>query len=328
MEQRTLGASDLKLPVISFGAWALGGSHWGGPDDEAGIRAIRRGIDLGVTCIDTAPIYGQGHSETVVGRAIEGRRDEVIIATKCGFRWDSADPHDDGWDSMTPDGRPIRIHNSLRPESVRHECEQSLRRLGIDVIDLYQCHAPDPGTPVEDTMAALTALRDEGKIREIGVSNFPVDLMERSCAAAPVRSSQSMLNLLIRGVEQDVLPFCHAHGMGLVVYSPMVFGLLTGKVTMDRAFPENDLRHNHPLFTPDMRAKVLAMLDDFRPIAEKHGATLGQIAINWVACQPGVATVLAGARNESQVEENAGAAGFRLDVDDLRFMREAAEKVT
>lgn len=324
MEFRQLGNSALKIPVVSFGAWAIGGWSWGGTDDEEAIRAIRQAIDIGITCIDTAPIYGMGHSETVVGEAIAGRRNEVVVATKCGMRWD-LEEGDFFFDTKTPDGRPARVFRNLRPHSIRHECEQSLRRLNIDCIDLYQCHWPDKTTPIDETMDALLKLQREGKIREIGVSNFSTDLMEQCLQKGRIASNQPRYNALQREAEQDVLPFCREHGIGVLAYSPLAHGLLTGKVTMDRQFPEGDLRREHALYQPESRRRVLDMLETWKPIAEAHDATLAQLAINWVISQPGVTTALVGARTPDQVVENARAARFQLTPEEQATLRRSLE---
>ncbi len=324
MRYRMLGRGDLRVPVISFGAWAVGGWLWGGPDDEAAVRAMQRGIDLGVTCIDTAPVYGMGHSERVVGRAIAGRRDQVIVATKCGLRWDAEDGQH-YFDTTDNEGNPRRIFRNLRPESVRHECEQSLERLGVETIDLYQCHWPDPTMPIDDTMEALLSLQHEGKIREIGVSNFTPDLMRGCMKKGRIASNQPKYNALERDIEKDVLPFCRVNDIGILAYSPLAQGLLTGKVGPDRVFPENDLRSNKAMFSPENRRRVLDMLETARPVAEKYDATFGQLFLAWTVAQPGVTTALAGARNEAQVEENAHAGDIRLSEEDIAAIRKLVE---
>ncbi len=324
MKYRTLGKSDLRVPVISFGAWAVGGWLWGGPNDEAAVRAMLRGIDLGVTCIDTAPVYGMGHSERVVGRAVAGRRDQVIVATKCGLRWD-VEEGQHYFDTTDNEGKARRIFRNLRPESIRHECEQSLMRLGVDVIDLYQCHWPDPTTPIDDTMDALLSLQREGKIREIGVSNFTPDLMRRCMKKGRIASNQPKYNALERDIEKDVLPFCRINDIGILAYSPLAQGLLTGKVGPDRVFPQNDLRSSKAMFSPENRRRVLEMLERARPIAEKYNATFGQLFLAWTVAQAGVTTALAGARNEAQVEENARAGDIRLSDEDIAAIRKLVE---
>jgi methylglyoxal reductase len=315
------------MPAVAFGAWAIGGWLWGGVDDEKAIRAIQRGIDEGITCIDTAPVYGLGHSEELVGRAVKGRRDEVLLATKCGLVWDH-DTGKEGFMAQRPDGTSAEVVRSLTPASVREEVDQSLRRLQTDVIDLYQCHWPDPDTPIADTMEALVDIRKQGKIRAIGVSNFSVDQMKECLEVVHIASDQPRYNALDRRIEKDLLPFCRDNHIGILAYSSIAQGLLTGKVSLDREFPETDLRYGHPLFSRENRRRILRMLEQVQPIADAHGATLGQVAINWVISQPGVTVALAGARNEEQVVENARAADFQLDEEELATIRDLVEGLT
>ena len=324
MEFRTLGKTDLKVPVVSFGAWAIGGWMWGGPDDEAAVAAIRKGIDLGITCIDTAPGYGMGHSERLVGQAIKGRRDEVVVATKCGLRWDLEEgtPY---FPTVTPEGKKVTIYRNLRPESVRYECDQSLERLGVDVIDLYQCHWTDPSFSLDDTMDALLDLQRQGKIRAIGVSNFSVDEIRQCMKRGVIASDQPKYNPLERAIEKDVLPFCADNNIGVLAYSPLAQGLMTGKVTMDRQFKGDDVRQHHPWYTPENRKRVLDMLEKIKPIADGHSATMTQVTINWVVSQRGISSALVGARNEKQVTENAGAANFKLTTEEIATIRNLVE---
>ncbi len=325
MQYRQLGSSDLRASVVTFGAWAIGGWKWGGAmDDAEAVRAMQRGIDLGITCIDTAAVYGMGHSERLVGEAIKGRRDEVIVATKCGVRWDIDCGHF-VFDSTLDDGTPVEIRRYIGPESIKYECEQSLKRLDIDVIDLYQCHQPDFTTPVPDSMGAMLELQQEGKIRHIGVSNFTVDLLGECLEHVNLVSNQPLYNPLERDIEKDVLPFCIEHNVSVLAYSPIAQGLMTGKVTMDREFPEEDNRRDKPWFQPANRRRVLDMLDTLKPIAGDHGATLAQLALNWVFSQRGVTCAIAGARNVRQVEENAKAADFELSDEELTLIRDAVE---
>jgi len=325
MRYRQLGSSDLQVPVISFGAWAIGGWLWGGSEDDAAIRAIHAAIDQGMNLIDTAPIYGMGHSETVVGRAIADRRDKVIIATKCGLRWDLAEG-EKFFDTRDNSGTPRAIYKNLRPESIRWECEQSLRRLRVDHIDLYQCHWPDATTPLADTMAVLMDLKKEGKIRWIGVSNFTPAMMAECLRHGEIVSDQPEYSAIVRKIEKDVLPFCREHHIGILAYSPIAQGLLTGKVTPDREFPEGDLRRTKPLFSRENRIKVWNLLEKTRPIAERHNATLGQVFLAWLVAQPSMTTALAGARNEAQVVENAAAGSLILDDEEVRQIREWVEQ--
>jgi len=326
MEQRSLGMTGIKVPVISFGAWAIGGSMWGGTDDAAAIRAIHAGIDLGLTCIDTAAIYGMGHSERLVGQAIAGRRDEVLIATKCGLRWDL----EEGqffFESIDPTGTPRKAYRNLRPASIRYECEQSLNRLGIDCIDLYQCHWPDPTSSLDDAMDTLLDLQQQGKVRAIGVSNFTAEMMQQCLKKGIIASDQPKYNMLERAIEQDILPFCIDEGVAVLVYSPMAMGLLTGKVTLERTFKGDDARESRPWFNAVNRRRVLDMLAKIQPIADGHNATLGQVAVNWVISQEGITSALVGARNETQVAENAKAASFRLAEDELKTIRKLVEEL-
>lgn len=324
MEYRQLGSSDIRIPTVSFGAWAIGGWMWGGTDDQDAVLALRKAIDLGMTCIDTAAVYGFGHSELVVGQAIQGRRDEVIVATKCGLRWDCQDG-EFYFESADADGAMRRLYRNLRPESIRHECELSLKRLGTDVIDLYQCHWPDPTTPLEDTMGALLDLKREGKIRAIGVSNFTVDMMRTCLKTGVIDSDQPKYNALERSVEAEILPFCRENNISLLAYSPIAQGLLTGKITLDRVFPEGDVRRDRPLYSRANREKVLAMLEQVQPIADAHEATLGQIFIAWMIAQPGVTSALVGARNERQVAENVRAGDIHLAGEEVQTIRRLVE---
>ncbi|MEJ5298891.1 MAG: aldo/keto reductase [Armatimonadota bacterium] len=324
MVYRKLGNSSLEVPAVIFGAWAIGGWAWGPTDDAAAEDAIRASLDAGVTCIDTAPIYGCGHSEEVVGKALKGRRESAIIATKCGLRWDSTEGEFHFRTTVQGVGE-VDVYRNLRPDSIRLECERSLVRLQTDYIDLYQCHWPDPTTPLEDTMEALLDLRQQGKIREIGVSNFTPEMMRQCLAVGPIASDQPRYSLLDRSIEEDVLPFCRDNGIGVIVYSPIAQGLLTGRVTPDREFPPGDLRASHPWFTPENRRKVLEALEQIRPVAESHGCTLGQLAIAWVVHQPGVTSAIAGARTADQARENAAAADVRLSADELQQIRQVFE---
>lgn len=326
MKYRPLGNSGLEVPVVSFGAWAAGGWMWGGADDAETVRALQHAIDLGITCIDTAPAYGMGHSERIVARAIAGRRDQVILATKCGLRWDIEEGQH-FFDTIDNDGQPLRIFRNLRPESIRQECEQSLLRLETEVIDLYQCHWPDPTTPIEDTMGELSRLREEGKIRAVGVSNFSNDMIDTSMKIVPIVSSQPKYNALEREAEKEHLRYCVEKKIGVLAYSPIAQGLLTGKVGLDRVFPEGDVRRNKPLFSMENRAKVLDMLEKTRPIAETYGLTFGQLFIAWLIAQPGLTSALVGARSEAQVEENARAGEIELSPEDIALIRTMLESL-
>jgi aryl-alcohol dehydrogenase-like predicted oxidoreductase len=320
MEYARLGRSEVAVSRIIFGAWVTGGWMWGGVEDEESIAAIRKAVDLGITTIDTAPVYGFGHSERIVGEAIKGRREDVVIATKCGLRWDTTEGAGH-FETVDLEGNPVVVVKSLKYDSVLGEIDGSLERLGVDYVDLYQCHWPDPTTPIKETIRALSRILDEGKARAIGMSNFTPEMIEEALRYAPVASDQPLYNMLDRGTEQDVLPFCAENEVGVIVYSPLHQGLLTGKVSAKRTFPEGDQRNWKPWFQPRNRKRVLAFLKKLGPIAAKHGKTLAQVAANWCLCRPGVTAAIVGARRPEQVEENAGAAGWKLDDEDLAQIR-------
>ncbi len=315
MEYRKLGESALEVPVVCFGAWAIGGWYWGGADDEASIAALRTGLDEGITAIDTAPVYGFGHSEAIVGQAIAERRDEALVMTKAGLRWDCEDG-EFFFETQGHAKQPLKLYRNSRPDSLREEVESSLRRLGVERIDLLQIHWPDPTTPIADSIGALLELRGEGKLREIGVSNFSPAQMDEARAAlgeVPLASCQPKYNLLQREVEADVLPYAIEHGIATLAYSPLEQGLLTGRVTSERTFAADDGRCKHPNFQPQRRARVNEVLREVvQPIADEHGATLAQLVLAWTVAQPGITAVLAGARSVFQVQENAAAGRLKL----------------
>jgi len=308
MQLRQLGTSDLEVTPIILGTWAIGGWWWGGSDDDRAIEAINAALDAGINCIDTAPMYGFGHSEEVVGQAIRGRRDEVVLATKCGLRWDLAEG-ERFFDDSTPERGDFTVYRNLKRDSIRWECEQSLERLGVDHIDLYQCHWPDDTTPLSETMETMTGLLDEGVIGAIGVSNFTAGMIEECLRDGPVHTSQPKFSLLARASLADVIPYCHEHDVASIVYSSIEQGILTGKVTLDRDFAAGDKRlDKNPWFQPENLEKALGVLQEtVQPIAERHDATLAQVALAWTISEPGITCALAGARNAEQARENAGA---------------------
>jgi aryl-alcohol dehydrogenase-like predicted oxidoreductase len=321
MEKRRLGQTELEVTPVILGTWALGGWLWGGTAKNAPEAAILASLDAGINCIDTAPVYGFGLSEELVGRAIEGRRSEVLVATKCGLVWDERPGATPFFDTTDPGGQPLRVSRCLRKESILRECDESLRRLRIDAIDLHQCHWPQDETPIDETMEALLTLRDQGKIRAFGVSNFSVEQLRGCLRSCPIASNQPKYSLLSREIEADVLPFCAEHDIGVIAYSPMEMGLLTGKITMDATFPETDTRHNRPWFMPEKRAEVLAALEKVRPVAEAYGVSLAQLSVAWVAAQPGVTAAIVGGRDGEQARSNAVAGELRLSEDALREIR-------
>ncbi len=324
---RRLGQSDVLVSPVTFGAWAVGGWMWGGSDEAESIAAIQASIDHGATTIDTAAIYGQGYSEEVVARAIEGRRDQVQIATKCGMRWDS----ERRLRPLAHEGQPRQGHHhpqEFAPDSVAYECEQSLKRLKIDVIDLYQVHWHDASTPVEDTMHALLKLKEQGKIRAIGVSNYDVPLMKGAVAVGQLDSLQPPYSLIQRKIEPAILPYCRENNIGVIVYSPMERGLLTGSVTPDRVFPPGDHRASHKFFTVENRKRVLAALELVKPIAEAHKMSLAQLAIAWTIAEPGITAALVGARNPEQAVHNAQAMNFTLSEGERAEIRKVFDPVS
>jgi aryl-alcohol dehydrogenase-like predicted oxidoreductase len=304
----------LAVEPVVFGAWAIGGWWWGPSDDDAAVAAIRASVRAGAPAIDTAPVYGFGHSEAVVGRALKGCPGRVF--TKVGLRWDT----DEGapfFETVDAAGAPVRVVRNLRPASVRLEAERSLRRLGVEVLDLVQAHWPDPSTPVEDTCGALAALVRDGLARAVGVSNFDVQLLERAEAAlraegVPLASHQPRHSLLDRGIEAGPLPWCHARGIATLAYSPLGQGLLSGRVGPERVFPPGDERADHPWFTPNARQQVMNALGPAREIAAAKGCTVAQVCLAWSLRQPGLTAVIVGARDPAQAIENAGAAGVSL----------------
>ena len=312
MLYRQLGKSDLNVSAVAMGTWAIGGSWWGGTDEQEAIAALQTGLDAGINFIDTAPIYGFGLSEEIVGKAIRGRdRSQIVIATKCGLVW-TDEPADN------PGGK--HVDRVLTPENIRRELEDSLRRLGVDTIDLYQTHWQVEDTPVADTMAALLDLQQQGKIRALGVSNATPEQMDEYLASGRIDSTQPRYNMLDRRIEQDYLPYCLKHGLGVLSYSSLNLGLLTGKVSPDRAFPESDQRSKNPLFKPEKIAEINAMLEQFAPFRAKYGLNQAQLSIAWTISRPGVTSALVGVRNAGQAADIAPGGGGVREADDVAAM--------
>ncbi len=325
MEYRKLGESGLVLPVITFGAWAAGGWKWGGTDRREAVEAIRAAYDEGVTAIDTAPIYGMGLSEEIVGEAIKGLpRDKVQVLTKFGWRWDlrkgqlGMRTHDNA-------GRPLDVYKHAGKESVMHECEQSLRRLGTDHIDLLQHHTPDPTTPISETMEALERLVEQGKVRHAGVSNYNLEQMREADRSPVLASNQRHYSMLRREIEQDVVPYAQRHGLGILAYSPLGRGLLTGKIRPGHAFAVGDHRSEMPFFSPENIRRVDAMLAKLRRLAAEKGCTLAQLVLRWTMDRPGITVLLVGARNARQALENARAVHVELGAAERAQMDAAVE---
>src|SRR5690606_1067236 len=320
MEYRQLGKSDLNVSVITFGAWAIGGWMWGGADRRHTIKPIYRAIDLGITTIDTAPIYGMGSSEEIVGEAVKTlSRDRIQLLTKYGLVWEGTQGRLHIRDSMHQ-GRKYDVYRYASAASVRKECEDSLRRLKTDYIDLYQIHWPDPTTPIDETMQAVSDLIREGKVREAGVCNYSAAEMKEAGKTLQLASNQVPYSMVNRGIEQEVVPYCLETGAGILAYSPLQRGVLTGKFQPEHQFSEGDHRPQTPFFKPGNISRINAFLDKIKPIAEEKGASLAQLVLRWTIDQPGITAALAGARDASQVEQNARAAEISLHPDELQEM--------
>src|ERR1700687_213253 len=309
MQTRKLGNSDLRITPVGYGAWAIGGSGWqfawGSQNDNDSVAAIHRSLEPGVNWIDTAAVYGLGHSEEVVARALKGwSGPRPYVFTKCGLRWDTQG----------------NVRKVLKADSIQREVEDSLRRLSVDVIDLYQIHWPaDPDShELEEGWSTLAKLKREGKVRWIGVSNFNVQQLRRAQAIAPVTSLQPPYSLVHCEIEDQVLPYCLREGIGVIVYSPMASGLLTGAMTRERAskLPKDDWRKNHPDFTEPQLARNLALVDRLQEIGRRYNPSAGEVAIAWTLHHPAVTGAIVGARNASQAEGVMRVGDFRLADED------------
>lgn len=319
---RQLGTTKMRITPVGFGAWATGGGGWGagwGPqNDDESIAAIHRALELGVNWIDTAPIYGLGHSEEVVGRALKrySAADRPYVFTKCGMIWDENDRMKDAL-------------RTLRPDSIRRECEASLRRLDLDYVDLYQFHWPDAtGVPIEDSWHTMIRLCEEGKVRAIGVCNFDVSLLKKIERIRHVDSLQPPFSLIRRDVAAAEIPWCHANQTGVIAYSPMQAGILTDSFSAERlkTMAAEDWRRNSTNFQSPRLEKNLALRDALRPIAERHGATVSAVAIAWLLCWPGLTGAIVGARSAEQVDGWIGGATLRLKEADLDEIAKAIQR--
>lgn len=315
MKSRKLGQSDLNITRTGIGAWAIGGGKWefawGPQDDEESIAAIHAGLDLGINWIDTAAVYGLGHSETIVGRAILGLRARPYIFTKCSLVWDQSG----------------NISHNLQAASIRRECEASLKRLGLDAIDLYQIHWPawkdnpesaSPGS-IEEAVSELAKLKDQGKIRRIGVSNFNIQQVERAQSVAPITSLQPPYSLVATGVESAILPYVLSQQIGVIVYSPMGSGLLTGAMARERiaALPEDDWRKHNPNFQEPLLSRNLRLVETLRSVGQRHNASAGEVAIAWTLKNPAVTGAIVGVRNAQQVKGIIGASDLELTPNEV-----------
>jgi len=319
MEYRNLGETNLKCSVITFGAWAIGGWRWGGTDRNESIKAIQAAYAEGVTSIDTAPAYGQGLSEEIVAEAIQDiPRDRIQILTKFGLRWD-VKQGTFFFKSMS-DGVEIEMYKLASKESIVKECEDSLRRLKTDYIDLYQIHWHDVTTPVHDTMEAVLQLKEQGKIREIGVCNYNVELMKEAEETVKLAADQVWYSMIQRDIEKDLVPYCIENKKSIIAYSPLHRGILTGKIKPGHVFSEDDHRQSLSHYNNENIRRTNEMLDKLRPLAESKGVTLAQLVLRWTIDQPGITIALAGARNVEQAVQNAKAVNVVLSKEDINFI--------
>lgn len=323
MKYRKLGKSGIEASVVGFGSWAIGGWMWGGiADEREAIGAIHAAINSGMNLIDTAPMYGFGASEKTVGKAISDRRDKVVLATKCGLIW-----HEERGDfhCFTDEKHPskdgkFKISRCLAPDVIRYEVEESLKRLKTDYIDLLQTHWQDTTTPISETMETLLRLKEEGKIRAIGCCNADLNQIRHYDATGELDSDQELYSILDRGPEKEILPYTSQQNIAFLAYSSLGQGLLTGKIGPERVFSDGDQRNLKPRFSVKNRQRVQKMLESFRPVAEKHSVSLGQLAIGWTVSQKGCTHALVGARSATQVQENIAGGTITLDGEDLQTM--------
>lgn len=327
MDYRKLGESDVTVSAIAFGAWAAGGWMWGGTERRDAVEAIRASYDLGVTSIDTAPVYGQGNSEEIVGEAIKGiPRDRVQLLTKYGMRWDLA-KGTLAFHTKNNDGTPIDVYKYASKESVIKECEDSLKRLGTDYIDLYQIHWPDVTTPISETMEAVSRLIEQGKVLTAGVSNYSVEQMQEAEQTLKLVSNQVSYSMVRREIEAELVPYCLENRKSILAYSPLERGLLAGKIKPGHQFAEGDHRVNYKTFKDGNIDRVWAFLSKIEPLARQKQVMLSQLVIRWTIEQPAITVALVGARNVEQAVQNAKAIEISLTEDETAFIRQQLETV-
>jgi aryl-alcohol dehydrogenase-like predicted oxidoreductase len=320
MLTRPSGKSGIDASAIGLGTWAIGGWMWGGTDEARSIETIHASIEEGVSLIDTAPAYGQGLAEEIVGKAIKGKRDKVVLATKCGLVWHTQQ----GNHFFDYEGAPV--HRYLGKDSIVHEVEESLKRLGTDYIDHYITHWQDPTTPVDETMEALEALKSSGKIRSIGASNTSVQDIKAYLNAGSLDAVQEEYSMVKRDIEQSLLPVARENNVSVLSYSSLALGILSGKMTVDRTFDGDDQRKDNPRFSKANRLKVQHLMEAIKPVADQHDLTLAQTVIAWTLQQPGITFSLCGARTAQQARENAKAGRIKLSQDEVAMIDEAARK--
>lgn len=311
---RTIGRSGISASAVGLGTWAIGGWMWGGTDERQSIAAIQASIDAGISLIDTAPAYGMGLAETIVGKAIAGRRDKVVLVTKCGLVWHV----NESAYFFQQDGKPV--HRYLGAASIRHEVEESLKRLGTDYIDHYVTHWQDATTPIAETVETLVRLKDEGKIRSIGASNVSPEDLVAYIATGALDAIQEEYSMVRRDIETTLLPLCRTSAVSVLSYSSLALGLLSGKVGPERVFAGDDQRKGNPRFSQANREKIARLTRRLEPVAEAHGASIAQVVIAWTIAQPGITFSLCGARDPAQAVENAAAARLRLAENELALI--------
>jgi aryl-alcohol dehydrogenase-like predicted oxidoreductase len=324
MQLRKLGGSDVMVTPMAFGAWAIGGWMWGGAEEKDAIEAIKAAITAGITTIDTAPAYGFGRSEELVGKAMEGvPRDSYQILTKFGMNWQT-EQGEYFFDSVDNDGKPFKMYKWASKQKVMQECEDSLRRLRTDYIDLYQIHWPDNSTPISETFEAVQRLIEQGKVKAAGVCNYNVQKADEALKTIQLASNQVPYSMINRDIEMNVIPQAVEKNIGIIAYSPLQRGLLTGKIKPGHTFGEGDTREGNRFYTDENITRTNQLLERIAPIADKHDATLAQVVINWTIHRPGVACVLVGARDADQVNDNAQSLSISLTDEEMNEITNAA----
>ena len=326
MEFRKLGLSDLEISVIAFGAWAIGGWLWGGADKKEAIEAIETAIDHGMTSIDTAPIYGFGRSEELIGIAIRGKRHRVQILTKFGMLWDEK-KGTFFFKSKSNEGKEVDIYKYSSKDRVIQDCEKSLKRLGTDYIDLFQIHWPDETTSVSETMEALRILLQQGKIRAAGVCNYSQALLKNAYASLPLASEQVPYSMVNRGIENEIIPYCMENNIGILAYSPLQRGLLTGKMNAKYSFNEGDSRPTTLFYKEPNLSEILSFVEKLKPVALECGLSVSQLVLSWTIQQKGITCALAGARNRNQVLDNVKAGSIMLSTETLTNINDLISKI-
>jgi aryl-alcohol dehydrogenase-like predicted oxidoreductase len=322
MTYKNLGKSSVKVTPIAFGAWAIGGWMWGGAEEKTALRAIRASYDLGMTTIDTAPVYGFGKSEELIAKALDGvPRDKYQILTKFGMNWET--PQGEYFfDTTDNNNKPVKMYKYAGRQQVFKEFEASLKRLKTDYVDLLQIHWPDATTPIHETMEAMKQLVKEGKVRAAGVCNYNVEQVNEALKTLDIVSNQVPYSMINRGIEEDVVPQAVEKRMSIIPYSPLQRGLLTGKIKRDHKFSEGDTREGNKFYSPENIDRTNALLERIKPVAAAYNASVGQLVLNWTTRQPAMDCVLAGARDEHQVKDNIKALDFTLSDSDLQFINE------